>query len=136
MARVIRYLGNSIREDHLVIGNHSHAQVIIKGDFAIKGLVYCPRYKVDLIIKGNGTLSLHGVCKQLNIVKVKGNCVLEFESLSISELNCCEMIGLSVLKIGKVKNIGQRNIGDSHLLLQGRKNEYQSRVHYSSPVRL
>lgn len=124
MARVIRFLGSAIKEDHLVIGNHSHAQVIIKGDFSINGLVYCPRYKLDLIINGNGTLALHGICKQLNIIRVKGNCILEFESLLIHDLNCREMIGHSTLKVGRVKTIGERNIGYSQFYQQGRIRNY------------
>jgi hypothetical protein len=121
MPRLIQYVGDKIVEDNLVIGNHSPAQVVVNGDFSINGLIYCPGYKVDLIIRGNGTISLHGVCRQLNIVKVKGNCVLEFESLLITDLNCRELVGNSVLKVGKVRNIGDKNLGTSHFFREGRR---------------
>jgi hypothetical protein len=128
MARLIQYIGAEIKEDNLIIGNHCHAQIVIKGDFSIHGLVYCPRYKLDLFIKGNGTISLHGVCKQLNIVKVKGNCLLDLESLLISDLNCRNMMGNSILKIGKVRTIGEKNMGMCEVYRDGRRLEFSNEL--------
>lgn len=119
MARILKFRGSTIKEEHVVIGNHSNARMIINGDFSISGLVHCPRYRLDLIIKGNGKISLHGICKKLNLIKVKGNCELNFTSLVISELNCREMIGYSLVTLGKVKSIGERNFGDSDFYRDG-----------------
>ena len=115
MPRKILYNGKNIQDDSLVVGNHGAAQIIIKGDFAINGLVYCPRYRLQIFIKGNGNLSLRGICKRVEIVRVSGNCVIDFEELTLSEIELQDIKGRTDLILGKHKHLRKGNLEEEVL---------------------
>lgn len=111
MLRKLSFDGKSIFEKDLLIGNHGPAQLTVRGDFTIDGLIYCPKYSLELIIRGNGILSLRGVCRQLVIKRVTGNAILDFEQVRITELICQDLSGTSELLVMQPRYIRQRNVG-------------------------
>lgn len=118
MARKILFSGKNIQDDSLVVGNHGAAQIIIKGDFVINGLVYCPRYRVQIFIKGNGSLSLRGICKKVEIVRVSGNCVIDLEQLTLQELEVLELKGRTDLIVGKHKHLRKGSTDEETLSIR------------------
>lgn len=118
MARKILYSGKNIQDDSLVVGNHGAAQIIIKGDFVINGLVYCPKYRLQIFVKGNGSLSLRGICKKVEIVRVSGNCLIDLEQLTLQELEVQELKGRTDLIVGKYKHLRKGNLGEEVLTIR------------------
>jgi hypothetical protein len=117
MLRKIFYKGDSIVEHSLVVGSHGNALINVDGNFAISGLIYCPKQALKIKIKGTGTIALHGVVKELE-VRVDGNCSLDFRGLKIANLRCRALYGTSTLKVDKVSLITERNIGDQSRLIE------------------
>jgi hypothetical protein len=82
----------------------------------IHGLIYCPKYSLELTVKGNGSMVFHGVCRDLVIRRVSGNCILDFEELKVRQLYCRELTGHSVLKMNDPRYVMERNIGEHAVL--------------------
>jgi hypothetical protein len=116
MQRTISYSGDAILDESLVVGNHSNVHIQVNGNFKLKGLIYCPKQSLKLTIKGSGTITLHGVCKRVEI-KSTGNCILDLINLKITELRCRSLNGSTVLKVGDVKNVIEKNIGEQALVI-------------------
>jgi hypothetical protein len=106
MPRKIYYKASSIEDQSLVVGNHGHTQIMVAGEFLINGLVYCPKYRLELAVKGKGTISLHGICKSLVIHRVLvGTCILDVSDLVIGELLVHNVSGKLKLLVGRNKNV-------------------------------
>ncbi|RAW00593.1 hypothetical protein [Pseudochryseolinea flava] len=127
MARRIVYSGKNNQDDSLVVGNHGPVQIVIKGDFYINGLVYCPKHRLQIYIKGNGRLALRGICKKIDIIRVNGNCVIDLEALKLSELELEELKGHTELIIGNIKQIRKGNIDEEVLSINS-----SNKVHYTA----
>ena len=112
MARKLIFNGPQTIEQNLVIGNHNHAQIIAKGSFVLEGLIYCPKYSLELIICGEGSILLHGICRRLVLKKVTGNCVINVEDVQIRELSCENLSGKSVVKMKMPKFIIDKNVAE------------------------
>ena len=111
MPRKLFFDGKSIVERNLLIGNHGPAQLVVRGEFLIAGLVYCPKFSLEIVVRGNGTLTLRGICRRLTIKRVTGNAVLELEQLRMTELLCQDLSGSSEVKLVQPKYILERNVG-------------------------
>jgi hypothetical protein len=86
MPRRIFFKGDGIYTDSLVVGNHGNTELFVRGSFVIHGLIHCPKYRLILNIAGTGELKLHGICKQIEIKKIKGDCKLYLEELTTSSI--------------------------------------------------
>jgi hypothetical protein len=111
MLRKLSFDGKYIVERDVVVGNHGPAKLTVRGDFSIAGLIYCPKYSLEIVVQGNGILTLRGVCRRLIIKRVTGKAVMELEELKITELVCQDLSGTSELKIAQPKYIISRNVG-------------------------
>lgn len=121
MPRKLFFKAPYIEESDLVIGNHDNVMICVYGDFRIKGLIHCPGYTLSLTIVGDGSITLHGICKRLEIRRISGNCIVNLDDLSTQELACLSLMGNSLLKVGSVKYISQRNVGPESALIIGNK---------------
>lgn len=110
MPRKLIFNGLAIEEKNLVIGNHDHVQLVVKGNFVIDGLVYCPRYSLELVLQGDGTVTLHGICRRIILKKVSGNCLINLEEALVRELSCEDVGANSVLRMQSPRLILERNI--------------------------
>jgi hypothetical protein len=111
MLRKLFFDGKSIVEHDVLIGNHGHAQLTVRGNFFIGGLVYCPKFSLEIVVRGNGILMLRGICRRLIIKRVTGNAVLKFEQLRMTELLCNDLSGTSELRVVQPKYVLERNVG-------------------------
>jgi hypothetical protein len=110
MPRKYIFDGPFIEEKSLVIGNHDHVQLVVRGDFVIDGLVYCPRYSLGLSLQGEGSVTLHGICRRVILRKVNGNCLVNLEELLVRELSCEDLGPNSILRMQTPRVILERNI--------------------------
>jgi hypothetical protein len=121
MPRRIIFNGHSY-EKSLVIGNHDHIQLVAKGSFDLEGLIYCPKFSLELILQGEGALKLHGVCKRLVIKRVTGNIVMEMGAVRIQELSSVDLGGSSVLRMSTPKLVLEKNVHESaEIFFDGKK---------------
>src|SRR5687767_8001628 len=118
MLRTIFYKGDKIRDESLIVGNHGSAHLRIDGNFKIRGLIHCPGQTLRITIRGQGTLSLHGVCRHLELRSMQGECMLDFQDLKIRHLQCGTLDGKSILKIGEVKYFAERSVGEGVLMIE------------------
>jgi hypothetical protein len=112
MGRKLQYNGPHTDEKSLVIGNHDHVQLTVKGSYFIDGLIYCPRYSLEITLMGEGSLSLHGICRRITVKKVTGKAIINFKDLKVKEFSCEWLGGNSVLKMQAPRFTIQKNIYD------------------------
>jgi hypothetical protein len=111
----LNFSGN-IKEDSLVVGSHGDAVITIDGKFDLSGIIYCPKYKVTLLIKGNGRVSFRGKCNKVIVKKMEGNCTLDLSDLTCKELRCESIRGQATVISGKTRVITQANLSDEAVL--------------------
>jgi len=134
MRRTISYKGQSIVDESLVVGNHGNAHIQIDGHFRIDGLIYCPKKTLKISIKGDGTIKLHGVCKDLDIKYVDGNCFVDFSDLKATEVRCRKVTGSCTLRLGEFRNLAEYNLGQEaviemcHSTLAGRYQQKHTKI--------
>ncbi len=104
------------RDHSILIGSHGDATVVIEGDFDISGIVYCPKYTLQLSIKGNGTIAFRGICNRVIIKKMSGNCSLDMRDLTCKELQCESVKKKSKILAGKTRVVTRANLFDDAIL--------------------
>ena len=105
-----------IKEDSLVVGSHGDAVITVDGKFDLSGIIYCPKYNVTLVIKGNGKIAFRGKCNTIIIKKMDGNCTLDLSDLTCKELRCESIRGQATVISGKTRVITQANLSDEAVL--------------------
>ena len=105
-----------IRDDSILIGSHGDATVTIEGTFELSGIVYCPKYTLKLVIDGNGTVALRGICDRVLIKKMSGNCTLDLRDLTCKELRCESVRKKSTILAGKTRVVTRANLSDDAVL--------------------
>lgn len=105
-----------IKDDSILIGSHGDAVVKIEGTFDLSGIVYCPKYKLILSIEGNGVITFRGICNQIVIRKMSGNCTLDLRDLTAKELRCESVRKKSRIIAGKTRVVTKANLFDEAIL--------------------
>jgi hypothetical protein len=119
MLRKIFYKGLSINDDELVVGNHGPVQIVINGNFCISGLVHCPKYHIEILVNGSGTISLHGTCKAIVLKKVLGDCTFDLQDALVGEVIIPPFIkGKNIFKVSKAKIINENFLGENILIIR------------------
>ena len=113
--RRIRYTGEH-KDESILISNHGNVSFIAEGKFVLSGLMYCPRYTVEFMVSGQGTISLRGACKKLIIKNIAGNCLLDLSEVVCREVYCKSASGKSIILVGSTKLIGQANLEEEAIL--------------------
>jgi hypothetical protein len=113
--RRIRYAGDH-KDESILISNHGNVQFIADGRFALSGLMYCPRYTVEFMVSGQGTISLRGACKKLIIKNIAGNCLLDLSEVVCNEVYCKSAKGKSIILVGSTKRISLANLDEEAIL--------------------
>lgn len=111
----INFTGN-IKEDSLVVGSHGDVVITVDGNFDLSGIIYCPKYNVTLVIKGEGKVSFRGKCNRVIIKKMEGICTLDLSDLTCKELRCEAIRGQTTVITGKTRVITQANLSDEAIL--------------------
>jgi hypothetical protein len=91
MPRKIYYKSGYIEDKNLVVGNHDNTHIVVEGDFFINGLIYCPKYGIEITLKGTGMISLHGICKAIILKRISGECTVDISDLDSRDL-CWETV--------------------------------------------
>jgi hypothetical protein len=102
MPRRIFFKGSGVYNDSLLVGNHGNTELFIRGTFVIHGMIYCPKYTLIINVSGAGILKLHGICKKIEIRKIKGDCKLELEELSAGCISYYELNGSVIAQECKI----------------------------------
>jgi hypothetical protein len=119
MLRKIFYKGHSILDTELVVGNHSPVQIVINGDFCISGLIHCPKYHVEILANGSGTISLHGTCKAIVLKRTAGHCTFDLQDLLVNEIFIPHLSkGNIILKVSKSKIINENFLGENIVVIR------------------
>lgn len=92
------------------VGNHGDVHLIVKGAYTIRGMVYCPRYAVELTIVGNGSIDFRGVCKSFRVRNSFGANSINLENMRIAQFSCAQVNLETEIRIGHVKRIGELNL--------------------------
>ena len=80
--RNIQFIGDQ-KNNSILIGNYGDAKITAIGNFDLSGLIFCRKSTVEFDIAGDGIVRFKGICKQLIINRIDGNCTLD-----LSELSC------------------------------------------------
>jgi hypothetical protein len=99
-------------DDAILIGSHGDATMVAEGTFDLSGIIYCPKYTVTLVVKGNGKISFRGKCSRIVIKKMEGNAVLDLADLTCKEFRCEELRGHSQVILGRTRVITHVNLSD------------------------
>ena len=113
--RKITYSGEH-KDDSLFISNHVNVQLIAEGKFDLLGLMYCPRYSVEFVVSGQGTIFFRGACERLIIKSITGDCLLDLSEVVCKEVQCKSAKGKSIILIGPTKLISQANLAQEAVL--------------------
>jgi hypothetical protein len=102
--RDIQFLGNS-KNDSILIGNYGDASVTASGNFELAGTIFCRYSKVGFNLTGIGTARFKGICKELVIQRMEGNCVLDLSELSCRSVRCEFVKSGAIIILGHVRSI-------------------------------
>jgi len=102
--RNIEFIGD-YREDSIVIGNYGDAKITAIGNFSLSGLIYCSKSTVEFTMGGAGKASFTGICKNLMIRGMDGNCTLDLSGLTCEVVRCESVKGNSVVLLGPTRLI-------------------------------
>jgi hypothetical protein len=105
-----------IKDDSILIGSHGDARLAIEGTFDLSGIVYCPKYSVELTIKGTGSIAFRGICDRIVIKKMSGDCTLDLRDLTCKELRCESIRKKSKILAGKTRVVTRANLFDEAIL--------------------
>lgn len=105
-----------IRQDDLLIGSHGNSEVKVNGNFQLSGIIYCPKYTVTLVIKGDGKIAFRGKCYRIIIKKIQGDCTLDLTDMTYKELQCESLEGKSVVIAGNTRAITPAILSDEATL--------------------
>lgn len=94
-----------VRQDDLLIGSHGNTDIKVTGNFYLSGIIYCPKYTVSLVIKGEGRIAFRGKCHRIIIKKMQGDCTLDLSEVTYKELQCESLQGRSVVIAGNARAI-------------------------------
>lgn len=98
--RDIQFLGDK-KNDSVLIANYGDASVTAVGNFDLAGTIFCRHNKVSFTLGGKGTARFKGICKELVILQMEGDCTLDLSELS------CRSVRLENVKHGAVVILGQ-----------------------------
>jgi len=102
--RNIQFLGDQ-KNDSILIGNYGDAKITAIGNFDLSGLIFCRKSTVEFDVAGEGIARFKGICKQLIINRIEGNCTLDLRELSCQIVRCEVVKGKSVVILGKIRTL-------------------------------
>ena len=102
--RNIQFLGDQ-KNDSILIGNYGDAKITAIGNFDLSGLIFCRKSTVEFDVAGEGVARFKGICKQLIINRIEGNCTLDLRELSCQIVRCEIVKGKSVVILGKIRTL-------------------------------
>jgi hypothetical protein len=105
------------KDDSILIGNHGNTLVRAEGRFELSGIVYCPKYTLTLEIKGEGSISLRGICHRIVVRKMAGSAKLDLSHVACKELTCISVTDDSVIVTGRVRTISNAFLSGNAVLL-------------------
>ena len=94
-----------VQQDDLLIGSHGNTEIKVTGNFQLSGIIYCPKYTVTLVIKGDGKISFRGKCDRIIIKKMQGDCTVDLSDVTCKELQCELLQGKSMVIAGNTRAI-------------------------------
>lgn len=103
-------------QDDILIGSHGDAEIKVKGNFQLSGIIYSPKYSVTLDIKGDGRIAFRGKCFRIIINSMQGDCTLDLTDVTYRELHCHALKGKSVVIAGKARAITPAILSDDATL--------------------
>jgi hypothetical protein len=109
------------KDDSVLIGSHGHAVVHISGTTDLSGIIYCPKYTVTFLIKGNGKIAFRGICNRIIVKKMRGNTTLDLRDLTCKEMRFESVQDQSRIITGKARVISQANLTGESILHIGEK---------------
>ncbi len=109
--RNIQFIGDQ-KNDSILIGNYGDAKITAIGNFDLSGLIFCRRSTVEFDLAGDGVARFKGICKQLVINRIEGNCTLDLRELSCQIVRCEVVKGKSVIILGKVRTLELISVED------------------------
>lgn len=104
------------RDDALLIGSHGDASILIRGNFELSGIVYCPKYTLTLTIDGTGTVAFRGICNRVVIKRMSGSAIFDLRDLTCKELRCESVKKNSKVLAGKTRVVSKANLFDDAIL--------------------
>ena len=107
--RNIQFLGDQ-KNHSILVGNYGDAKITAIGNFDLAGLIFCRKSTVEFDIAGEGIAKFKGICKELIIKRIEGNCTLDLSELSCHIVRCEVVKGRSVVILGKVRTIELINV--------------------------
>ena len=102
--RNIQFLGDQ-KNHSILIGNYGDAKITAIGNFDLSGLIFCRKSKVEFDMAGDGIAKFKGICKELIINRMEGNCTLDLSDLSCQIVRCEVVRGKSVVILGKIRTL-------------------------------
>ena len=102
--RNIQFLGDQ-KNDSILIGNYGDAKITAIGNFNLSGLIFCRKSTVEFNMAGEGIARFKGICKQLIIKRMEGNCTLDLSELSCQMVRCELVKGKSVVILSRIRSI-------------------------------
>lgn len=102
--RNIQFLGDQ-KNHSILVGNYGDAKITAIGNFDLAGLIFCRKSTVEFDLAGDGIAKFKGICKQLIINRIDGNCTLDLRELSCQLVRCEVVKGKSVVILGKIRTI-------------------------------
>lgn len=111
----LQFIGNH-EHDAVVIGNYGNSSVEIEGNFNISGIIYAPKYSINLFVSGKGIVTFRGICSKLIINNMNGDCILDIRDLSCKEIAISAIKGKAKVITGKVRAILEANMKDEAAL--------------------
>jgi hypothetical protein len=102
--RNIQFIGDQ-KNNSILVGNYGDAKITALGNFDLSGLIFCRKSTVEFELAGDGIARFKGICKQLVINRIEGNCTLDLSELSCQIVRCEVVKGRSVVILGKIRTI-------------------------------
>lgn len=102
--RNIQFLGDQ-KNHSILVGNYGDAKITAIGNFDLSGMIFCRKSTVEFDIAGDGIAKFKGICKQLIITRMEGNCTLDLSELSCQIVRCEVIKGKSVVILGKIRTL-------------------------------
>lgn len=112
--RKIEFDGNH-KNDSLLIGNFGDVEFTARGTFDLSGMIFS-KQNVEFTVIGDGSIRFHGVCRNIIIHLVKGNCTIDFSRLTSKAVTCISLRDSSRTMLGPTRIIQRANLQDEAVL--------------------
>ncbi len=98
------FIGDT-KNDSILIGNYGDVKITAIGTFDLAGLIFCRQSKVEFTVAGGGIAKFKGICKELIIQSIEGDCTLDLSDLTCKSVRCNFANGRTVINLGITKSV-------------------------------